>query len=63
MIKAYPTQRHDYDSDEDERLRLEGALEVAPRGALIVSGVAVAILMFCWFAIYLFVFLPRGTIG
>lgn len=63
MSKAYPTQRHDYDSDEDERLRLEGALEVAPRGALIVSGVAVAILMFCWFAIYLFVFLPRGTIG
>ncbi len=63
MSKAYPTQRHDYDSDEDERLRLEQALEVAPRGALIVSGVAVALLMFCWFSIYLFVFLPRGTIG
>ena len=63
MSKAYPTQRHDYDSDEDERLRLEKALEVAPRGALIVSGVAVPLLMFCRFAVYLFVFLPRGTIG
>ena len=63
MSKAYPTHRHDYDSDEDERLRLQQALEAAPRGALIVSGVAVTLLMFCWFAIYLFVFLPRGTIG
>ena len=63
MNDAYPTQRHDYDSDEDERLRLEEALEIAPRSALIVSGVAVGLLMFCWFAIYLFVFLPRGTIG
>lgn len=42
---------------------LEAALRETPRGAFAVAGVAVALLMAAWVAIYLFVFLPRGSIG
>jgi hypothetical protein len=52
------------DPDTPEELAaLEAALEQAPRGALAVAGTAVILLMIAWFAIYLFVFLPRGTVG
>ena len=47
----------------DDEAALERALAEAPRGAIAVAGVAVALLMICWFAIYLFVFLPRGSVG
>ncbi len=46
-----------------------GADEVAkafrdgPIGALVVAGVAVAILFVGWLAFYFFVFMPRGSIG
>ena len=49
--------------DAVEEAALERALEDVPRGAVAVAGVAVALLLVCWFAIYLFVFLPRGTVG
>jgi hypothetical protein len=49
--------------EADEEAALEAALAEAPRGAVAVAGVAVALLMLCWFAIYLFVFLPRGSVG
>ena len=39
------------------------ALKEAPRGAIAVAGAAVVLLMICWFAIYVFVFLPRGSVG
>ena len=55
------------DSDEREHAADEEALEAAlaetPRGAAAVAGIAVALLLICWFAIYLFVFLPRGSVG
>lgn len=51
------------DSRADEEAALEAALAEAPRGAIAVAGVAVGLLMLCWFAIYLFVFLPRGSVG
>lgn len=53
----------DYLSDADELRRLEAAMEQAPRGAVVVSGIAVGLLIFCWFLIYVLVFLPRGTVG
>ncbi len=58
-----PIGTHDYESDADELRRLEAAMETAPRGAVVVSGVAVGLLIFCWLLIYTFVFLPRGTVG
>ena len=38
-------------------------MEATPRGAVLVSAIAVGLLLLCWFAIYLFVFLPRGVVG
>jgi hypothetical protein len=46
-----------------ELQRLEAAMEETPRGAVVVAGVAVGLLIFCWLLIYIFVFLPRGTVG
>jgi len=52
------------DPDTPEELAaLEAALEQSPRGAIAVAGTAVILLMIAWFAIYLFVFLPRGSVG
>ena len=34
-----------------------------PGGAIAVSGIAVGLLMLGWLFIYVFVFLPRGTVG
>jgi hypothetical protein len=52
--------------DDDDGLpddALQAALEQTPRGAFAVAGVAVALLMLAWLAIYLLVFLPRGEVG
>jgi hypothetical protein len=42
---------------------LQAALRQTPRGAFALAGVTVGLLMLAWFAIYLFVFLPRGSVG
>jgi hypothetical protein len=60
---AFPTTAHDWSSDADELERVEIAMRAGPRGAIAVSGIAVGLLMLAWFAIYVFVFLPRGTVG
>lgn len=59
----YPVGAHDYGTDREELERVEGAMKVAPRGALVLSGIAVGLLLLCWLLIYFFVFLPRGTVG
>lgn len=48
---------------EAEQAALERALAEVPRGAVALAGAAVLLLMACWLAIYLFVFLPRGSVG
>ena len=60
---AYPRSRHDYAGDAEELEQLESAMEETPRGAILVSGIAVGLLLICWLAIYVFIFLPRGTVG
>ena len=60
---AYPSTRHDYASDAEALERLEAATETSPRGALALSGVAVALMLIGWLGLYFLVFLPRGTIG
>jgi len=60
---AYPHSRHDYPTDAEELERLESAMEGTPNGAILVSAIAVGLLLLCWFAVYIFVFLPRGTVG
>ena len=48
---------------EDEAAPLARALQEAPRGAFALAGLSVGLLLICWLAIYLFVFLPRGQVG
>ncbi len=48
---------------DDEQRALEEALKESPKGAVLVSGIATALLLLGWFAIYFFVFLPRGSVG
>ena len=60
---GYPVTRHDLSSDAEEQKRVDVAMEDAPRGALLVYGIAVGLLLIGWFFIYVFIFLPRGTVG
>jgi len=60
---SYPAGAHDYASDAEELNRLEAAMDETPRGAVIVSAVAVEGVLFGWLFLYFFVFLPRGTVG
>jgi hypothetical protein len=60
---AYPADTHDYSSDAEELEGIDAAMGEAPRGALIVSGIAVALLIICWLIIYAFIFIPRGMVG
>ena len=53
--------RPDEDGIGEDELR--AALEQTPRGAFALAGITVGLLMLAWFAIYLFVFLPRGSVG
>ena len=61
--ESYPASAHDYASDSEELDRIDAAMSEAPNGALIVSAIAVGLLLLCWLAIYLLVFIPRGTVG
>jgi hypothetical protein len=38
-------------------------LQHGPRGAFVVSGIAVALLFIGWVVFYLLLFMPRGSIG
>jgi hypothetical protein len=60
---SYPAGPHDYASDGEELERLDAALEQAPRGALLLSLIAVGLLLVGWLGLYFLVFIPRGTVG
>jgi hypothetical protein len=47
-------------SDEDKRV--DEIVRAGPRGALMVAGIAVALVFLMWFLFYFFAFLPRGVI-
>lgn len=55
----------DVSSDDDglTDVEVEEALKLTPKGAYALAGLATGLLMLAWFAIYLFVFLPRGSVG
>jgi hypothetical protein len=60
---AYPTTAHDYSNQAEELERLETAMRPGPIGAIVVSGIAVGLLLLGWLFVYVFIFLPRGTVG
>jgi hypothetical protein len=48
--------------DIDERA-LAGVMHSVPIGAAVLAGSAVALLVLGYLAVYLLVFIPRGTVG
>jgi hypothetical protein len=56
MLNSPPLRERDDAEDRES----SGIVRAGPSGALTLAGVATAIVVACWFAFYLFVFLPRG---
>jgi hypothetical protein len=50
-------------ADEIDEAALAEVMRVTPLGAAVLAGTAVALLVLGYLAIYLMVFLPRGTVG
>jgi hypothetical protein len=50
-------------ADEVDEAALAQVMRVVPLGAGVLAGSAVALLVLGYLAIYLLVFLPRGTVG
>ena len=48
-------------SPDAEAARIDEIMRSGPRGAIAVAGTATAIVIALWFAFYLMVFLPRGS--
>jgi hypothetical protein len=42
--------------------RVNRIVAAGPGGALVLAGIATALVVVMWFAFYLFVFLPRGPL-
>lgn len=51
------------DNDGLTEAEIETALKETPKGAFALAGLTVGSLMLAWLAVYLFVFLPRGSVG
>jgi hypothetical protein len=49
-------------SPETEDARIDAIVRSGPRGAVVVAGIATAIVIALWFAFYFMVFLPRGSV-
>ena len=50
-------------ADDVDEAALADVMRVVPLGAGVLAGGAVALLVLGYLAIYLLVFLPRGTVG
>jgi hypothetical protein len=57
---AYQPENVAFVGSDEELSRITAA---GPRGALVLAGLAVAVLLAIWLAFYALVFLPRGPIG
>jgi hypothetical protein len=49
-------------SPETENARIDEIVRSGPRGAIVIAGIATAIVVALWFAFYFMVFLPRGSV-
>jgi hypothetical protein len=49
-------------TSETEDARIDEIVRSGPRGAIVVAGIATAIVIALWFAFYFMVFLPRGSV-
>jgi hypothetical protein len=51
------------DTNQPDAAALEDIYARAPRGALLVAGIATALVFALWLAFYFFIFIPRGLLG
>jgi hypothetical protein len=49
-------------SSETEDAQIDEIVRSGPHGAVVVAGIATAIVIALWFAFYFIVFLPRGSV-
>ena len=63
MNSADPSPDPAEAEDHIDEAALAEVMRVTPLGAGVVAGTAVALLVLGYLAIYLLVFLPRGTVG
>jgi hypothetical protein len=49
-------------STESEDAKVDKIVRSGPLGAVVVAGIATAIVIALWFAFYFMVFLPRGPV-
>jgi hypothetical protein len=56
MINSAPAAASAAPDDE----AVEAVVRAGPRGAIVLAGIATALVVALWFAFYLFVFAPRG---
>ncbi len=61
LLGVAVADREDDDGLTDERI--EAALRQTPKGAFALAGLTVGLLMLAWAAMYVLVFLPRGSVG
>jgi hypothetical protein len=47
---------------ETDDARIDEIVRSGPKGAVVVAGIATAIVIALWFAFYFLVFLPRGSV-
>jgi hypothetical protein len=50
-------------TDDVDQAKLASVMGTVPLGAGVLAGSAVALLVLGYLAVYIFVFLPRGTVG
>ena len=50
-------------ADDIDETALAGVMRSVPLGAAVLAGSAVALLVLGYLAVYLLVFIPRGTVG
>jgi hypothetical protein len=51
------------DDDGLGEAALQEALKQTPKGAFALAGLTVGLLLLAWLAMYVLVFLPRGSVG
>lgn len=60
MLNSAP---HSPESSEPNVEDVDAIVRAGPRGALMVAGIATALVVAMWFAFYLLVFMPRGMMS
>ena len=57
---AFSRENVAFHGNDDEVLAIAAE---GPRGAALVAGISVAVLLAIWIAFYFFIFVPRGSVG